>query len=415
MKNLILLFSFFSLFVFSPLLNKLGYIGGESGPFYFKILPSTYIIFLSFVFVLFSKAEMFWSIFYRKKYGFALLFLCLVMLVFIVFQNRTHSISFMADTLMASALLAIILPKYDCKLNKAILQIVLVFFTVNCLFAIVERLLTHNFFPPLYLNVLTDYYEQAFRSTALLGHPLNNALNLIVIMGFIYLSRMKYRHLFLLLGMVALLCFGSRGAIYGFLSFTALHYIFYNYMYNKYTFKVIRPNSKFYGYLYFLLGGLLVVGLLFYTSFGDRLLSVSLYDEGSAGARIRILDILNYIDLQEILWGISPHKISLFMTRVNLGIIENFWLQWILRFGLVFTALLSVSIISLLYNRLYYLYIHERIYLILLFFVVASTNNSLATSTGAITTFLLCTAGFNPFRYLIKASDLGPNANLEFV
>lgn len=415
MKNLILLFSFFSLFVFSPLLSKLGYLGGETGPAYFKILPSTYIIFLSFVFVLFSKAEMFWGIFYRKKYGFALLFLCLIMFVFAFFQNRTHSISFMADTLMASAMLAIILPKYDRKLNGAILQMILAFFIVDSVFAIVERLLTRNFFPPLYLHVLTDYYEQAFRSTALLGHPLNNALNLIVIMGFIYLSRNRFRQLFLLLGMVALLCFGSRGAIYGFLSITALHYVYARYIYRTVTFKVIRPNSRFYGYLYFLIGGLLLTGLLFYTNFGDRLLSVSLYDEGSAGARVRILDILHFINFQEILWGISPHRVEVYMTRVDLGIIENFWLQWVLRFGLVFTVLLSISIICLLYNRLYYLYMHERIYLIFVFFVVASTNNSLATSTGAITTFLLCTAGFNPFRYLVKVSDWRRGASLEFV
>lgn len=410
MKNLILLFSFFSLFVFSPLLNQLGYLGGDSGPAYFKILPSTYIIFLSFVFVLFSKAEMFWSIFYRKKYGFALLFLCLIMFVFIVFQNRTNSISFIADTLMASAMLAIILPKYDCKLNRAVRQMILAFFIVNCLFAIIERLLTHNFFPPLHLNVLTEYYEQAFRSTALLGHPLNNALNLIVIMGFIYLSSIKYKQLYLLLGMIGLLCFGSRGAIYGFLSLTILHYVIYKYLYNKSTFNIIRPNSKFYTYLYFIFGGLLVIWLLFYTHFGDRLMSVSLYDEGSAGARIKILDILDYINFREILWGVSPHKIDVSMSRIDLGIIENFWLQWILRFGLVFTVLLSISVISLLYKRLYYLYINERIYLILLFLVVASTNNSLATSTGAITTFLLCTAGFNPFRYLLKISDLQPGA-----
>ncbi|GAB3350035.1 exopolysaccharide biosynthesis protein VpsF [Arachidicoccus ginsenosidivorans] len=411
MKNLILLFSFFSLFVFTPLLNKLGYLGGDTGPAYFKILPSTYIIALSFVFVLFAKAGDFWSILYRKKYGFTLLALCLVLWMYVVLENRTNSISFMADTLIASAMLAIILPKYDRKLNIAVQRLILAFFVIDCLFAVVERLLSHNFFPPLYLNVLTIYYEQAFRSTALLGHPLNNALNLIVIMGFIYLSRVKYKNLLLLLGMVGLLCFGSRGAIYGFISLTCLHYIIYRYLYNRNTFNVIGSTNKFYTYLYFIFGGLTLIVLLFYTHFGDRLLSVSVYDEGSAGARVRILAILDYVNAHEILWGLSSHRIDILKTRLDLEIIENFWLQWVLRFGLVFTFLLFISITALLYNRLYYLYINERLYLIALFFLVASTNNSLATSTGAISTFILCTAGFNPFRYLVKISTSDANGN----
>jgi len=423
MKNLILLFAFCSLFVFTPLLNKLGYLGGETGPAYFKILPSTYIIVLGFFFVLFTKAGDFWSIFYRKKYGFILLALCLVLLMYAVLEHRTNSISFMADTLIASAMLAIILPKYDRKLNIAVQRLLITFFVIDCLFAVVERLLTHNFFPPLYLNVLTIYYEQAFRSTALLGHPLNNALNLIVIMGFIYLSRIKYRNLILLLGMVGLLCFGSRGAIYGFLSLTFLHYVIYVYLFNRSTFNGIRQSNKIYTYLYFILGGLLLIGLLFYTHFGDRLLSVSVYDEGSAGARIRLLDILDFVSPREILWGLSSEKIDIIQTRLNLAIIENFWLQWVLRFGLVFTISLFISLTVLLYNRLYYLYVNERLYLISLFFLVASTNNSLATSTGAISTFILCTAGFNPFRYLVKISTSGacnsvpafPKPNLELI
>ncbi|SEA33868.1 hypothetical protein SAMN05192529_11448 [Arachidicoccus rhizosphaerae] len=423
MKNLILLFSFFSLFVFTPLLNKIGYVGGDTGPAYFKILPSTYIILIGFVFVLFYKAEMFWSILYRKKYGFALLALCLLLLMYIIFQKRTSAISFIGDTLIASAMLAIILPKYDYKLNLSVQRIILIFFVVDCLFAVVERLLSRNFFPPLSLNVLTDYYEAAFRSTALLGHPLNNALNLIVIMGFLYLSRIKYKNLLLLLGMIALLCFGSRGAIYGFLGLTILHYFIYRYLYNKSTFSLIKSNSKFYTYLYFIFGGLVLTGLLFFTHFGDRLLSVSLYDEGSAGARVRILSIMDYVSVNEILWGISSHKIEVLQMKLDLAIIENFWLQWILRFGLVFTVLLSISIVALLYNRLYYLYINERLYLIALFLFVASTNNSLATNTGAISTFILCTAGFNPFRYVIRVSQSGtgysvpafPKPNLEII
>jgi hypothetical protein len=138
---------------------------------------------------------------------------------------------------------------------------------------------------------------------------------------------------------------------------------------------------------------------------------VSVYDEGSAGARVRILAILDYVNAHEILWGLSSHRIDILKTRLDLEIIENFWLQWVLRFGLVFTFLLFISITALLYNRLYYLYINERLYLIALFFLVASTNNSLATSTGAISTFILCTAGFNPFRYLVKISTSDANGN----
>ena len=423
MKILIFVFSFFLFFVFTPLLNKLGYIGGETGPAYFKILPSTYLILFSFVFVLFSKAEDFWGIFYRKRYGFAFLGVCLVLVLYVVCQNRTSSISFMADTLISSAMLAIILPKYDYKLNIGVKWIVLIFFVVDCLFAVYERLISYNFFPPDYMHVLTEYYARAFRSTALLGHPLNNALNLVVIMGFIYLSRIKYRDILIILGLTGLLCFGSRGAIYGFISMTAMHYFVFRFLYNHNTFSRIRVNNRFYTYMYFVIGGVLLLYLLFYTHFGDRLLSVSVYDDSSAGARVRLYAILDNINFSEVLWGASTQKIEAIQSRLDLEIIENFWLQWILRFGMVFTIGLFISMATLLYNRLHFLYVNERVYLIALFFMVASTNNSLATTTGVISTFLLCTAGFNPFRYFVKINstvvrkDIAemPRSDLEFI
>ena len=423
MKNLIFVFALFSFFVFTPLLNKLGYVGGETGPAYFKILPSTYIIILSFFFVLFTKSEMFWGIFYRKRYGFAFLALCLILVIYIVFQNRTSSIAFMADTLFASAMLAIILPKYDRKLNLGVQRIILLFFISDCLFAVFERLISHNFFQPTYMHVLSEYFARAFRSTALLGHPLNNALTIVIIMGFIYLSRIKYKNQLIILGLTSLLCFGSRGAIYGFISLTAMHYFMFRVIYNKNTFSIIKSSNKIYTYLYFILGGILLLWLLFYTHFGDRLLSVSVYDDSSAGARVRLYAILDDVSFHDILWGVSTQKILAIQARLELEIIENFWLQWILRFGLVFTVFLFISITALLYNRLHYLYVNERVYLIFLFFMVASTNNSLATSTGAISTFILCTAGFNPFRYLVrigptelrkKLSDF-PKSNLELI
>jgi hypothetical protein len=136
--------------------------------------------------------------------------------------------------------------------------------------------------------------------------------------------------------------------------------------------------------------------LIFDTKFGARLLEASLFDEGSAGVRLKVWSLLNDFNSYQLLFGINDRTIENTMQTHSIDIIENFWLYWVFQFGLVFLIPLAIMLFYFLKNLLKNFKRFDKIFLIVVFLGVASTNNSLASDTAALLIFTICSYAFLP-------------------
>lgn len=413
-QKLIIFFVLFSLFLGTPLLNFLGYAhASESGSAYFKIHPATYISFALFLFIIFNfKDKIFLVLKYRKAF-FLLLYSIIIGITLLFILGRTNSIAFIFDTLLAPTLFAISFPLNNTKLRKKLIRIILIFFVLNCSLAIIERGLDFNFFP-----VKGNTEIGGFRASALLGHPLNNALITSTIMSFIFLSNINKKYIFLFLGFISLICFGARGALYGLGGLTfifILNQIIFHYKTSVQSLYNDKTRNYRTSLIVFLIISIIsIIYVILYTKFGERLMSVSYFDEGSAGTRIDVLSILNMYSLSDIMWGIDQDKLNISLWSLQIPIIENFWIQWLFKFGTICFIFLVIFLFKAIIKAVNRFKNVEKLYLITVFILIASTNNSLATSTSALSIYIFCAFVFSPIKNvkrgkLMKALDSIPH------
>lgn len=110
----------------------------------------------------------------------------------------------------------------EIKFQKPILfYVALFFFMAECSIAILERITSSWIFQ--YDSEILDSFilegdisQNGFRSFSMLGHPLNNANVVSLFLGFLLVNhklKKKYKILLMLIGLLALWAFNSRGAI----------------------------------------------------------------------------------------------------------------------------------------------------------------------------------------------------------
>lgn len=84
---------------------------------------------------------------------------------------------------------------------------------------------------------------------------------------------------------------------------------------------------------------------------GNRLLELGLFDDSSAVVRVKIFEIFDFYQLKDFILGYSSESIDdiLFVSGLSSYCIENYWLVYILKFGIVFTILIAYFYGSFLY------------------------------------------------------------------
>lgn len=122
---------------------------------------------------------------------------------------------------------------------------------------------------------------------------------------------------------------------------------------------------------------------------GGRLSSMGLYDDSSASVRVDALDIFKYYDLSDFIFGISQQEIVMLKFRLGLVAVENFWLNWMLGYGVAFIVGLIFFYTPVIKRAMSGSTLLAKAFLFLPFIVLASTNPSLAVSTVPTTAFLL--------------------------
>lgn len=273
--------------------------------------------------------------------------------------------------------------------NERLKRILLLFFKLTCLVAVAEILIGHHLFDldPVLMEV--DQCYNPIRATCFQGHALSNALIVDTILLFILFSDLetKKKLAYLFMGLLATLSFGSRSSLLLWVGVIPIYMLFL--FSNKRTSLigkigiVVSLAVICYGAFY----------LLVNSQLGARIMEHAEYDT-SAEIRVRSFEAFNYLTSEELWWGYPDEKYEYLKAMINVNAIENFYIIWILKFGIIITALLIFSMLHILYKSMASYSLYTKFIIIIAFLVVASTNNSMATGGPFLSIFVLCAKAF---------------------
>lgn len=388
MKNHIFLFAIFILMFVGN--NILYHFIGIPTSVFTTILPSSYII----IFVLLQNRCRPLEQGYKKKDE-IFLFTCWFFLL--AMQLATKSSGFFGDfvnMLFLPITISYLYPESNEDFKTKVRKIIILFYCIDSIWSIGERIIGKNIFP-FTGNIEKEniiYSLEGFRSSALQDHPLNNALCLTAIIVFVltssYITLKKKLFLFFV-GYMAILCFNTRSSMILWAMIMIIffiHFIFF-------TKKRVTPIIKLRLSIFILLLIPVIFSIINHYNLGDRLTSQELMDD-SALVRISSLEMFLNLDFMSILVGLPSEKIELLMYKSQILIIENFWIVYFLKYGIIGCGLLLLGFYKLL-KRIFKPYTKFRkIFCIGIFFLLASTNNSLAVYTTPLCLFILCGYSF---------------------
>lgn len=331
-----------------------------------------------------------------------------VIIVFILYSslklidNQIEAIQSAFFFLVIPMMTSIIVRIQSVLTKNKIIKIILAFFLINCFIAIMERIFTVNIFPykEEILNIYINQKKWEFRSSALLGHPLKNALCTATILGFILISNFsnRYKVLCLVLGALSLLCFNARGAIL----ITAIISLYNLYLMYKRSGQV-RPTITLLNVFFISLFLFSFYYLVTETSLGGRLYNAQLID-GSAKTRLQVFDSFLYIKNYD-LWIGNPSLYEHITFKLGAAGIENSYIVLILYYGILFGIPIIILLISYIIKFIKRYRFSDRVTIICSFLVIGSMNNSLAGATPWIV-LILCMQTFPYLQKSVKRTRL---------
>lgn len=382
MNKLITLTIIFILFLGVSVLYTIGLkdINTGSSAFIDNITPGFFTLIICFVLLIAQKKI-------KIKKAEWLLFLFTIIYVFLktyLFKQPIY-LAIISNVFIGPVVLLIVLRQTQYSKHKIINLLILCFFT-ECSFAIIQRLLGYSFLvmPNLDLTINASYERGDFRSVSMFGHYLQGALFVTTIMSFIYIAKTSFmkKLLLLSLGLIAILCFNTRSSM-------AYWGVLITLLIIQTMLSSHRSQKEKTLCVLYLIGMLSTLSYLIAAGWGGRLISMSLYDESSAEARIILFRVFHFLNTQDILWGISLQEVERVMQQSEVFIIENYWVLFILYLGLIPTivfTLLTAFCLKDLFKRFSYIQASIPIFS---FLIISSTNNSMATNIPVLFIFVL--------------------------
>jgi hypothetical protein len=367
----------------------------QGGTFIEKMRPGTYCIALAFMLLLAANGNPFGVAARRMRSEPLLAVYATCQLFVLAWTLARHGMSgaaFMIDTVLMPVVCVLTLTMIDERRYYEVLVAVLRLLVLNSLIALAETLLQHRLIP-MHITGQTDVVEDIFRPSALLGHPLNNSIITVSLLpAALYLRiSMAWRCALILLFWTATLAFGGRTA------FVLATVIYGAYFLSQLTLAAFNGRFNYLQLTGGLLAGILsaaaLAAVIFTTGLGDRIFKSLVWDS-SAEVRSRIWDVFDYVSSQDMLLGISPQEIMHVGTRIGLAeseAIENFWIVILLQVGWIgfipfFIAMVSAFIWLIRSSR------GAMRCAVVIFFAVASSNNSLTSKTISFSMLVIMVA-----------------------
>ena len=284
---------------------------------------------------------------------------------------------------------------HNLSINNIELKIILTrllsyIYLAECLIAIVEYVLQSHIFgwaDTTYHKGLVHFdTASGFRSVALLGSPLNNALIVTTMMLFyLFNDDIPFiRKISLwILGLVAIFCFNARSAIIINLMSFVIYIV-------GQTMKRNRIGGRHHALFTIIV--LTIVWLMYDNRWGARLWNLhDISNDSSINVRFRLFKYIANTDWSNYLWGNSVESIRHEMnTQIGVRIIENFWILYIFHLGLVATLFFTACYFVLCRMLLKSYRLFDKVVIAGAFLLLASVNNSLYSGFVPLFTFLLC-------------------------
>ena len=398
LRNLVYIVIVLILFTDIPFYQLLGWDTlSTSVNYIYRLSPVFYVsLFTSFLILL--KA--------RKGYKIELkcMYICVCVVLLMLYIGKMSVVINLCTCFVWPIAVSVCIKYLRERSDGKYLHIILILFLiVECGIAIVERLFHYNFLPIIYDNSsnLTEYIKNSkeellgFRSTSLHGHPLTNALFVDTIISFILICKnfsTKNKIQLYVIGYIAILCFNARSSI------IIMPLVLGIYLLNQLLSKNISGSSKLIYLLYSFLGIIIAYYLMFELGFGGRMLTDDIMDD-SAEARLQAWDLFQFISTEDLIWGADMHRINKMSIMYSQGHIENWLIIFIFNYGLIILSVLLVGMAAIFKTYLRHLEKFSALFVLFVFFIIASTNNSLAVGTLAVQFFFISAWSFtSPLR-----------------
>jgi hypothetical protein len=321
----------------------------------------------------------------RPRVVFYLITVCLMMAQ-AVLVVRLPFTAFI-DTFIGPALVFLLLAEIDEERRRRLAWLVHGLFLINSLVGISEVGLGFRLTP---LHIEGETLEEEWRASALIGHPLSNAMLTGSYMVLLLFGGARDLPQFLkavvfLVAAAGMVVFGGRAASALVALFVAWHVL-------RRLAEVLagRPFDPAL-VLVAIVGLPLVAGgviMLGDAGFFDRFLSRFIDDHGSASTRVEMFALFKHLTWGEILLGPDADYVHNLMRHYGLDYgIESFWVAVVLSYGLIAALVLFAGIFFFCWEVVAAR--RRSLAAMLYFFAVASASLSLSAKTHAFAMFIV--------------------------
>lgn len=315
-------------------------------------------------------------------------FLSVSALVFTIavalYRFGSSGVAYLVVTVLSALLVLPCIYHLDSGQKKKILSLFSFLLLCNSCVALVEFYLQATLIPVEF--TILSY----FRSTAFLANPLNNALVTATLASLLMRYSSIPSEVYFSIIVLALFSFGGRTALAVFLltsfllSFGSVRrFVVGGVSISKLKFAVLQ--------LLFLVALVALVVLVSQSGIADRI-SNKLFLDASAQARFDLVFLLEQLTFGEWLLGASVELKDNVSFFLGVEIIENYFVAWIVEFGLLGALPMLLSIFPVLF---YFFVCGDGVSraAIVNFTVISLSNNALATKTPILLflyVFLAC-------------------------
>ena len=301
-----------------------------------------------------------------------------------LYRFGTSGIAYLVVTILAALVLIPYVYRLDDRHKLQLLKFSSLLLLCNSCIAIIEFALQKTIIP---VEFTVFSY---FRSTALLANPLNNSLITATLALLLIRYTTMPKVVYFSITVLALFSFGGRAGVAIFLLMTFLgtigtirQFISGGVAISKLRFAVLQILF------------VVVLSFLFYlvvqTNISDRI-SNKMFFDSSAQARFDIMLLLEQLSLYEWFFGATTDLKNNISFYLGIDIIENYFVAWVMDFGLFGAVPILISI----FTPLIYFFINgdktTRI-TIFIFMFISFSNNALATKTPVLVflyTLIVC-------------------------
>lgn len=372
----------------NPLLNNFYPYTVKGGALYQKIHPGTCVALFLFLMVFFLRDPLVF-LSEQRSYQFSVFqfsVMIVLMAVISIVQFGFGGTAYMVDTFAFSAIYIMLMAYLTDRQQNCLVYMVILIVGINSLIALWEFVCEYHL-------IKSDFAFGFFRSSALFGHPLTNAL----ITATTAIAVLKMPWSFITKSCVAglmvlsLLTFGGRGSLGAWLTGLVLYFMSAPFLNRTTTF-----NKKLGKLLSLYVGLIAVTAVLGYVIFGTEIgrpIASRLMVDDSIESRFNSLSVVNSFGRSELLWGQALGSFESSVEKSGIvTVVENFWIVLLLRSGLPVFVVFVASLFYLLYQMIKQGNWIDGI-ITLVFLLAASTNNSLSTKSTSLAVFFILVAG----------------------